>query len=127
MNSQWFGHRTLIAKGLGSIAGQGTTIPHAAQCSQKKFFLKKKKKKEVAQKGAGLPGACFLVCSLINQCLLSAGARHCRPWGSWGPWTDLTPLMGSPPTAREAEVTPVIIKWEGQEPDATGLPDGGMG
>lgn len=41
-------------------------------------------KKEVAQKGAGLPGACFLVCSLIHQCLLSARCQALQAVGILG-------------------------------------------
>ena len=38
---QWLGLHAFIAKGLGSIRGQGTKIPQAMQCDQKKkiFFL----------------------------------------------------------------------------------------
>ena len=42
---QWLGLRTLTAKGLGSIPGEGTKIPHAAGRGQKinRVGLKKKK------------------------------------------------------------------------------------
>ena len=38
---QWLGSCTLIAKGLGSIPGQGTKIPQAAWRSQSKQINKK--------------------------------------------------------------------------------------
>ena len=30
---QWLGLHTFIARGTGSISGQGTKVPHAAGCS----------------------------------------------------------------------------------------------
>ena len=33
---QWLGLYAFTAKGSGSISGQGTKIPQAVQCSQKK-------------------------------------------------------------------------------------------
>ena len=33
---QWLGLHTSAAGGTGSISGQGTKIPHALRCSQKK-------------------------------------------------------------------------------------------
>ena len=35
-SSSWLGLGALTAEGRGSIPGQGTTIPQAAQCCQKK-------------------------------------------------------------------------------------------
>ena len=37
---QWLGLHTFTAEGTGSIPGQGTKIPQAAQRSQKKFICK---------------------------------------------------------------------------------------
>ena len=49
------------------------------------FFLSNKfLKKEVAQRGAGLPEACFLVRSLIHQCLLSARCQALQVMGILG-------------------------------------------
>ena len=36
---QWLGMESFIAGSLGSIPGQGTKIPQAAQCGQKKIFF----------------------------------------------------------------------------------------
>ena len=40
---QWLGLHAVTAKGPGSIPGQGTKIPHATWCGQKKNRLRKKK------------------------------------------------------------------------------------
>ena len=40
---QWLGLHALTAKGPGSIPGQGTKIPRAVRCGQKKEKKKKRK------------------------------------------------------------------------------------
>ena len=99
---QWLGLHASTAGGVGSIPGQGTKIPHASQCGQKK-----KKKKYIyiyiythIQKllpwalaipnrtVSGSSGSCyfsmclafFLSCIFQDprSCMMSSGCRPCR-------------------------------------------------
>ena len=49
---QWLGLHALTAEGPGSIPGQGTKIPQATGCGEKKKKNLKNKQKELARSGS---------------------------------------------------------------------------
>lgn len=80
--------------------------------TQHHHFFTKKKKKEVAQRGAGSPEVCFF---LHHQYLLSAGHQALEALGMLGVLGSPSPLAGSLPVLREAEVILMaILKWVAQ-------------